>query len=319
MGPRISWPKVVRGKRLEWCGAEVTVLGRASVRVGVSEKMIEEIREEVEDILEHSVIRLSRLRKLTGKASWAASLAPVIKSCLGPLWAVMGEVARAGSGVIDSKADHDPVIHVKRIKTALMWIRAYVRRLVGSGELARTVDANTWFGECTIKITCDASPWGIGATLEVEGVLVAWLADTFCQHDVEKLGIVIGSCKSQAVTEALAVLVALRAWLPTWSQGRATMVVRSDSQAALGALGKLSSPCPAINAIAREVAVDVASSRYGVDVWAHVAGVDNDLADALSRIEEPGSKALPGVFDNIARTPCCPRDPDWWEAWCDFA
>ena len=42
-----------------------------------------------------------------------------------------------------------------------------------------------------------------------------------------------------------------------------------------------------------------------MDVWAHVAGFDsdNDLADALSRMDEPepGGKALPEVLASIAR------------------
>ena len=68
-----------------------------------------------------------------------------------------------------------------------------------------------------------------------------------------RLGIVVGSCRSQAVTEALAELVALRAWFPTMFQGKTTIVVRLESQAALGALARLSGcPRPARLSDARE-------------------------------------------------------------------
>eukprot|EP00972_Heterocapsa_arctica_P040350 5944765-Heterocapsa_arctica.AAC.1 len=73
----------------------------------------------------------------------------------------------------------------------------------------------------------------------------------------------------------------------------------------------MSSPAGAINAIAREVAIDVAASRYGVDVWTHIAGVDNVLADALSRLNDPawsGSKAFPTELAIVPRTPCDLRD-----------
>ena len=82
--------------------------------------------------------------------------------------------------------------------------------------------------------------------------------------DEEILNITKGSCTAQAVVEALAILVALRTWHSVWRLQRAVLVIRSDSAAALGALGKLASPAPGVNAVAREIAIDVACSRYGV-------------------------------------------------------
>ena len=51
----------------------------------------------------------------------------------------------------------------------------------------------------------------------------------------------------------------------------------------MGALGKIASASVAVNMVAREVGVDVAWSRYGVDVWTHVPGKMNLWADDLSR------------------------------------
>ena len=56
-----------------------------------------------------------------------------------------------------------------------------------------------------------------------------------------------------------------------------------------GALGKLASPNAAINKVAREVSLDVAFSRYGIDVLEHLPGKLNTVADALSRAFEPGT------------------------------
>ncbi len=57
----------------------------------------------------------------------------------------------------------------------------------------------------------DASPWGLGgALLAPNGVVLEYFADVIQPHDSELLGVVIGSRRSQAVLEALAVLVALR-------------------------------------------------------------------------------------------------------------
>jgi hypothetical protein len=247
-------------------------------------------------------------------------MAPIIRSFFSPLWAVLGDVGghiqqRGKGGQIGS----DPLVHVVRFKSAVLWMRAFLRRLVGGGELSRTVDAVVGHSPPSVRFTCDASPWGLGAVLEISGRITAWLSDEFCSLDRARVDIVVGSCRSQAVVEALAGLVALRAWLPTWGQHRTASSVRPDSQAALGALGKLSSPARAINAVAREVAIDGAACRYGGDVWTHIAGVDNFLADALPRLSEPASagasRAIPAELTLIARTPCDRRDESWWEAW----
>ena len=101
------------------------------------------------------------------------------------------------------------------------------------------------------------------------------------------------AAKGQAAAEALAVLVALRLCSPLLRGQRVAITVRSDSEAALGALGKLGSPTPAVNKVTREVALDVALSFYGVDAWTHVAAADDEIADALSRWSQPG--VLPSI------------------------
>ena len=79
--------------------------------------------------------------------------------------------------------------------------------------------------------------------------------------DEEILIISKGSCTAQAGAEAVASLVDQRTWHSVWRRQRAVLVIRSDSAAALGALGKLASPAPGVGAVAREIAIDVACSR----------------------------------------------------------
>ena len=93
------------------------------------------------------------------------------------------------------------------------------------------------------------------------------------------------------------------------------MQVRSDSEAALGALGKLGSPTQAVNRIAKEVALDVALSSYGIDVWTHLPGEENKEADLLSRWFEPQApQAVPCRLAAVERTFPQPRSQDWWIA-----
>ena len=47
---------------------------------------------------------------------------------------------------------------------------------------------------------------------------------------------------------------------------------------------------PAVGIIARKVVVDLATVSFAVDVAAHVAGVSNVTADAISRNHQPGKQ-----------------------------
>ena len=110
-------------------------------------------------------------------------------------------------------------------------------------------------------------------------------------------------------------LVALRLWFPLWRGRRAAVAVRSDSQAALGALGKLGSPAPAVGRVAREVALDVALSCYGVDVWQHLPADQNKEADALSRWAEPGAEqCVPPRLAQARHDIPEVRNDSWWLA-----
>ena len=151
--------------------------------------------------------------------------------------------------------------------------------------------------------------------MEVDGAPAAFFADTLCDTDLRILCFERGSCRGQAAAEALAVLVALRLWFPLWRGSRAAVAVRSDSQAALGALGKLGSTAPAVGRVAREVALDVALSCYGVDVWEHVPAERNKEAHILSRWAEPGVEpTVPGRLVQVRRDIPDAREDSWWLA-----
>ena len=151
--------------------------------------------------------------------------------------------------------------------------------------------------------------------LEVDGAPAAYFADPLCDTDLRVLGFERGSCRGQAAAEALAILVALRLWFPLWRGSRAAVAVRSDSQAALGALGKLGSTAPAVGRVAREVALDVALSCYGVDVWQHLPAERNVEADRLSRWAEPGGDpTVPSRLVEIRRDIPDAREESWWMA-----
>ncbi|CAK0804234.1 unnamed protein product [Prorocentrum cordatum] len=320
LGLRLSWAKVSRGRRVEWCGVEYRLVSRYVVQAVLAQAFAQEFKAEIEQATRRPLIARSELRRIAGRASWATGLVPTMRSFIDSLWATLADLnaaSKGDSGIPWIGRDPQPAAQTSRIIVALAWLHAFLEGVVTGGDPGRTVDVREWFRQPSIEIVCDASPWGLGAVLWVDGAARAYLFDEVGPADVEELGVEKGSCKAQAVLEALAIAVAARTWLPRWAQHRTGVRVKSDSMAALGALGKMASPTPAINKIAREIALDVAQTRYGIDVLEHVPGELNDVADALSRAFEPGGRfALPEVLRQAGctRTPVAARDGSWWRS-----
>jgi hypothetical protein len=124
---------------------------------------------------------------------------------------------------------------------------------------------------------------------------------------------VVGEAKYQALLENLALLIAVRLWACFWTGQRLAIGLRSDSMAALMAWKKERSRVPAINAITREVSLDLADGLYTVDALEHIPGKLNEWADILSRQFAPGNTVkIPAALMATKRFfPDC-RINDWW-------
>ena len=84
--------------------------------------------------------------------------------------------------------------------------------------------------------------------------------------------------------------------------------------AALGALGRMRSKSPAVNAVARELALGLALAMFQIGIHEHVAGKDNILPDYLSRLKEPGAAQQPPCsLTGVHRTRVATRDKGWWK------
>ena len=203
---------------------------------------------------------------------------------------------------------------VRPIHHALVWLKALLEG--ARGDMVRRLPVQPRSYERLMQIACDASPWGFGSVLVEDGVPVRWLAGRWASFELDLLGAVVGSSASQATFETLAVLIAVREWFEEWQDFRTSIVLRSDSLAALGAVASGSSPNKAMNTICRELALDLAEGKYQAELMAHLPARFNGLADALSRLEAPGSdsKSFPPELNGIQRTILADRGPGWWRA-----
>ena len=158
-------------------------------------------------------------------------------------------------------------------------------------------------------------PGGIGAVLIIDGWPSEYFHDAITPLDAEILHIIIGESSAQQAAEALGVLVALRLWAPLWKGKRINLSVKMDSVSALTILLKCKSAGEAPSVVAREVALDMASSIYIPNVMQHVPGVANVMADALSRWHDPGrQRQLPARLRGASLRIVAPRLRSWWRA-----
>jgi hypothetical protein len=168
-----------------------------------------------------------------------------------------------------------------------------------------------------VIIYVDASPFGLGGWISVSGCPWQYFSDGISESDCLNLGVSSneGSAGQQAF-EALALLVAIRLWLPQFKTQRVKICLRGDNMAALYAVAKMQPKSKALGVIARELALDLADASYAVDFLQHVAGLANGTADSLSRKWQPGKKyTFPSLLANAEEVKPPTRSPSWWRNW----
>jgi hypothetical protein len=244
---------------------------------------------------------------------------PCVASMLQPFWAALADVG-AGKENPHSHPKRGRVLLLPaergvptvRVAHSLEWLLVFTRAQRGAISKEYSVEQRRRpFG---VTITTDASPWGYGAFVMVFGVCKGWFAEPISEDDIGMFGIKVGEAKFQALLENLALLIAVRCWLPLWKHQRLAVCLRSDSMAALGAWAKERSTNPAINLVTRELSLDCAEGKFTVDRLEHLPGVANTWADALSRQFQPGSSAvIPGCLRHVPRSFPVARRNGWWQ------
>ena len=81
----------------------------------------------------------------------------------------------------------------------------------------------------------DASPWGYGAFMLLDGHPSAYLYGPWTHYDATRFGIKIGDSAGQGIWEAFSILIGMRTWRSYWQKQLSVVSIKSDSKAALGA------------------------------------------------------------------------------------
>ena len=304
-GLPVATHKAVRGTCLKWVGMKLEV-SPCQVKVHVPEDKVLELEVLSLRILSSNVVSCKLLRSYVGKAMNIATVIHTWRPFLQQLYAA---IKTEGEGEAPRGC-----VWTKQVDTPVRWILAFVHQL--RSHLVRRWDVATFANKgAKVTVMWDASPFGFGAVLIVNGNILEYLFDTPQTFETELLSLQVGNSESQQAMESLAGLVALRTWKPHWMFARTVLALRSDNIGALMLFGKLKTKSSRNSVIAREFALDLGDASFAPQIVEHVPGFSNTICDNLSRLTDPtGHYRIPGCLENSPRVPCPPRDRTWWRS-----
>jgi hypothetical protein len=305
LGFPMSFPKAHSGKSLAWIGVQLTI-GPGCMSAEITAERLAELLGTTERFLQLNVLPRKEVRSFVGQCQHVANTISVWRPFLADIWAALcAEPSGAPANCL----------WLRQISTALHWLRAFLRRQKGSVKRVWTLAA--YLGSASqVVITADASPFGTGAWLSINGRIVSWFSLPIFKVDAEVLRITesLGSCECQQTVECLALLQALRLWKTSWATVRVQLIVRSDNVTALFMTADLKGRGHGVRTVARELALDLGDGSFAPDLVVHLPGVDNDIADALSRRFQPGKAFnLPAALSGVPEAVVPETSSLWWE------
>ena len=263
-----------------------------------------ELKDLIEQMVMVNVIGKKALRTVVGKAMSIASVLFCWRPFLQELYTALYS---------EESGAPKECIWTKQVRHTLFWLLTFLE-----GELAgikrkytiRCISANLPL----VTITWDASPWGMGGTLQHDGVIVEYFAIQITKNDEDVMNVIQRTHEGQQVWEALSGLIALRQWSKHWWGQRAILQIRSDNIGALTMLTKLRGGSRPLTLIAREYALDLGRAQWKPDIVTHIPGISNVICDALSRKWEPKQTfKLPTSLERAGEVTPEPRPRRWWK------
>lgn len=303
MGFPMAFHKAVMQPKLTWIGISIHITD-AAVEVEVPEGKVVELMAMITEISAGNLVSKAMLRTCIGKMMAIASVLYMWRPFIQELYvALHATETNAPEGCV----------WVKQIEHSLDWIYVFLQQ-EGAG-IRRTYSLQHFKGQGDrILITWDASPFGMGATLQVNGEFKEFFAIRISEQDQKTLATPAGTSEGQQVWECLTGLIALRVWAKYWQGCRAKLQIRSDNIGALTLLTTLRGRTKAMSIIAREYALDHGQAQWRPDLATHIPGLTNTVCDVLSRRYDPNNVfTLPKLLSKAKAIVPPHRDDSWWK------
>ena len=231
------------------------------------------------------------LLTVTGKANWMSGIYKRARWAVASMYAALADHQRdLRNGREQERRElrrdrraKDHLVPLKRFEAAHAWLVALLQKT------APTTKCPLWLLPETLMIITDASPQGCGGILlsrtnkHMPWVILQAFEYPVTENDAKMFKFELGSHKSQAFLEALALWIALDHWKEALKGLSIGLSLRSDSTVALSVTDKFSSKSPMTNYLAGELALKLEALKIDSVVLSHVPGKMNVLADFLSR------------------------------------
>jgi hypothetical protein len=307
LGFKLAYHKGQFAKVVTWIGGTLSCETKG-VRARVKDAIVADVRTDLKRILGQNVVSHKELHSLVGKLSHCAGLLIVLRPFLQPLWAALYS---------DVSGAPPNTVWTKQLAPTLSWIDTFFDGAVGGIERYFSVDSYLRRGP-VVEIGTDASPWGMGGWLSVDGAITHFFACAVTSQDEAIYGHAIGSSSGQQVWECLAVLIGVCIWCDQWKHERINLKVRGDNVGALTLLIKLRPSSAAQAIVARELALHLIEVSFPPEA-VHTPGVSHIIADRLSRVFAPGGSHVvdAGVHPALAsalRTTVPDRPRQWYRS-----
>lgn len=221
------------------------------------ESLLDDIWVELKEYSSPNIISIKALQYFAGKLNNVAILLVVLRTFLQPMW--------------PSIYMHHSPMHLATLfgpsscYSHCIGPTPFLQGTVG-GIFRRSDLAACQRVGPRIEIGSDVSPFGLGGWISRDGSIFELFASPITPDDGCIFGIVSTDSKGQQLWECLARLVALRLWLPLWSDHRLNLPVRGDNVGALALLLKMRPHDASHAVIARELAVVLIQAPFFLEV-----------------------------------------------------
>ena len=190
LGFQLAFAKGQLDKTVTWIGGTLKC-EPWGVRPTVKESIVSDICDDLKRFQSLNIIPKKELHSLVGKLSHAVGLLIIMRPFLEPLWAALS---------FDEKGSGAPAntIWRKQILQTLVWFEALFLHHPLLIERRFTVAAYLRVGTY-IEIGTDASPWGMGGWLQVDGRIKEYFGCAVTPDDVAMYGLATGTPDGQQV------------------------------------------------------------------------------------------------------------------------
>jgi len=253
------------------------------------------------------------LDTILGKAGRLAYIVPACRPFVTALWGALSGSTLANSA--GRRREAPPGRHAaRRFAAAARWLRILLKPPLPTDSLLHleTVVSRqrAAIDPTHACIQCDASLWGGGSVLFVQGRAREYICTAWSEASARRLGVEIGSAEGQTAWEYLILFLSLLCWADSFRDtGVACM---GDNLASLSGILAMKGKSN-LTKITRELAWRKCRQRWHYSAG-HLPSERNTLADALSRVSAPSGADAKAFPEELLRVPerKLPQESSWW-------